>query len=656
MTDTIPPPPFRPPAAPRIENTEAPDTSGVLAFQIGIAAVVGLYFASEVLIPITLAVLLSFLLAPLVTGLRRVLPHAPAVLLAVALALGAVLGLGGLIGTQVAGLARDVPRYAATIQRKVETVQGFAEDRVLEVLRGARRQMERLHAGQAPTAPGDPAAEAPTDTDRAPVPVEIRDPTPSPLQVAERLIGPVLGPLATAAIVFVFTVFMLLQREDLRDRFIRLFGAADLHRTTAAMDEAGARLSRFFLAQFGVNAAFGCTVAAGLFLIGVPSPVLWGVLGAMFRYVPYLGTPLAAAAPLALAAAVDPGWSTVAWTAGLFAVVEGVTGNVLEPLLYGRSTGLSPFAVVAAATFWTWMWGPVGLFLSTPLTLCLVVMGRHVRRLGFLDVLLGDRPALTPAENFYQRMLAGDPDEVQDHAEALLQGCSLSAYYDDVVVEALRCAAGDLAHRALDAERFERVKQAVEGLVADLDRHDDRDPSADPAAARSPAPPAAEPGSRTAAAPVAEDGPPPAWRAEGAVLCVAGRGPLDGVVAAMLAQVLRKHGLGARAVPNAAASRGDLGGLDPAVVAMACVVLLDVGANPARLRHAVRRLRARLPGRPVLVGLWPAGDTAPDGERVRAEIGADRCAGSLRDAVRACLDQARRGAGAGATPAARGPG
>ena len=270
MDDTTVLLPLQPPTPPRNEQAEVPGISHVLAFQVGIAAVVGLYFASEVLIPITLAVLLT----PLVNGLRQVLPHAPAVLLAVALALGAVLALGGLIGTQLAGLAPDVPRYAATVQRKVEAVEGLAEGRVSDILDGMQRQVERLHAGQAPTAPGAPALEAPTGSDRIPVPVEVRDPTPSLLDVAERWLGPVLGPLATAVIVLLFTVFMLLQREDLRDRFIRLSGSRDLHRTTAAMDEAGARLSRFFLVQFGVNAAFGCVTAAGLFLIGVPSPVL----------------------------------------------------------------------------------------------------------------------------------------------------------------------------------------------------------------------------------------------------------------------------------------------------------------------------------------------------------------------------------------------
>ena len=251
--------------------------------------------------------------------------------------------------------------------------------------------------------------------------VEVRQPDQTAIELAQRIVTPVVEPLSTTAIVLIVSIFILLQREDLRDRMIRLFGASDLHRTTIAMNDAARRLSRYLLTQLAVNAAFGVIIATGLAFIGIPSPVMWGVLGALLRFVPYIGAPLSAVMPLALAAAVDPGWSMLLWTASLYLVVEPVMGQLVEPLVYGHSTGLSPFAVVLAATFWTWLWGPIGLILSTPLTLCLVVLGRHVARLEFLDVLLGDRPALTPVESFYQRMLAGDPDEVHDHAEVLLK-------------------------------------------------------------------------------------------------------------------------------------------------------------------------------------------------------------------------------------------
>ena len=277
-------------------------------------------------------------------------------------------------------------------------------------------------------------------------------------------------------ITFVVLIFILLQREDLRDRMIRLFGSSDLHRTTAAMDDAARRLSRFYLTQLALNAAFGVWTSAGLWIIGVPSPVLWGILTALLRFVPYVGSFIAALLPIGLAAAVDPGWSMMLWTAALFIVSEPFMGHVVEPLVYGKSTGLSPFSVVVSAIFWTWLWGPIGLLIATPLTLCLVVLGRHVERLEFFDVLLGDRPALSPAENFYQRMLAGDPDEALEHAEQLLKERSLSSYYDEVALKGLQLAANDAARDVLAPAQIERIKEAIKGLVHDLGSVPDAEP------------------------------------------------------------------------------------------------------------------------------------------------------------------------------------
>ena len=306
------------------------------------------------------------------------------------------------------------------------------------------------------------------------------------VQLLQRIVTPVVEPLSTTAIVFIVSIFILLQREDLRDRMIRLFGSSDLHRTTIAMNDAARRLSRYLLTQLVVNSAFGAIIATGLAFIGIPSPVIWGVLGALLRFVPYIGAPLSAVMPLALAAAVDPGWSRLLWTAALYLVVEPVMAQVVEPLLYGHSTGLSPFAVVLAATFWTWLWGPIGLILSTPLTLCLVVLGRHVARLEFLDVLLGDRPALTPVESFYQRILAGDPDEAHDQAEVLLKQRSLSSYYDDVALPGLRLAVIDAERGVLTLAHLERIKLSIQSLIEDLDDHEDRQPP--PARPRRPSP------------------------------------------------------------------------------------------------------------------------------------------------------------------------
>ncbi len=408
----------------QIPPVELPGLSGLMTLAVCVVVVAALYFAREVLIPITLAVLLSFLLAPLVQLLRRArLGRGPAVILAVLLALGVIGSLGGVIGSQMAQLASDLPRYATTIETKVATVRAFATGPAFAVLGGLGKRLEQVGSDT----PAAPAPGQPSSAEPPPLPVELHQPPATPFEVAERLLAPILSPLATAAIVFIVAIFILLQQEDLRDRLIRLLGADDLHRATGALDDAARRLSKYFLTTLALNTLFGFIIGIGLFFIGVPNPVLWGILAALFRFIPYVGSFLSAAIPLALAAAVEPGWTMLLSTLALFLITEPLMGQVVEPLVYGHSTGLSPVSVVVAAIFWGWLWGPIGLILSMPLTLCLVVLGRHVKRLEFIDVVLGDRPALTPIESFYQRMLAGDPDEAQDYAEILLRDRSLSS-------------------------------------------------------------------------------------------------------------------------------------------------------------------------------------------------------------------------------------
>lgn len=246
------------------------------------------------------------------------------------------------------------------------------------------------------------------------MPVEVHAPDPGPLRQLIDLVTRIVHPLATVGLIVIFVVFILLKREDLRNRLIRLAGSHDIQRTTAAIDDAAHRLSKLYLAQLGLNAAFGCCIAIGLWFIGLPNPILWCILAAILRFVPYIGGFISAAFPLVLAVAVDPGWTMLAWTAALFLIGEPLVGHVLEPLFFGRSTGLSPVAVVISAAFWTWLWGPIGLVLATPLTVCLVVLGRHVERLAFQDVMFGNTPALWPPETFYRRMPARAPIEAKD--------------------------------------------------------------------------------------------------------------------------------------------------------------------------------------------------------------------------------------------------
>ena len=633
------------PAPPR-PVAQAMKSGATQAVTLFVMVVAILYFGKEVLLPVTLALLLAFLLAPLAAVLRRArLGRIPSVLLSVVLALGVVLAIGGVIGAQVAELTTGLPRYAAAVEKKIETVQSYTVGRLSHFADSIGP-----HGGRSDQAPSAARAPPATTSQTAPSSATAQQPPSSPLATAERYLSPVLSPLATFGIVFVVAVFALLQREDLRDRLIRLVGSDDLHGTTVAMDDGARRLRKYFLTQLSINAAFGVVVGLGLLLIGVPNPVLWGILSALLRFVPYIGSLLSAVLPMSLAAGIEPGWSMVLWTLGLYIAVEGATGQIIEPMVYGHSTGLSPFSVVVAAIFWSWVWGPVGLILSTPLTLCLVVMGRHVKRLEFLDIMLGDRPALTPVESFYQRVLAGDADEALDHAEQLLKQRSLSTYYDEVALKGLQLAANDAQRGVLGHEQLDRVKGTVKVLVHGLADHDDRQPgpsTADDGAVARPDDERAIPRNPDvrSAAPAGEEA-PPAWRGASAVLCIAGSGPLDEAASAMLVQLLGKHGLGGRLVGYAEVSREGIETCDVEGTAMACVSYLDISGSPAHLRYLMRRLRQRLPpGTPILVGLWPSGDAALRDGETKSTIGSDYYTSSLSEAVNACTDAVHKAAG-----------
>src|SRR5712671_4057322 len=451
--------------------------TAILAFII----ITTLYFGRDIFVPVALAILLSFVLAPLVGSLQRILvPRGLAVVSVVILAFSLIFAMGSLLATQLTQLAGDLPRYQSTISEKIQSFRDTKAgrgtlERASDMLKDLSKELDKPKDAPSARASGSIAGtNAPAPL--TPVPVEVRQPDPGALESLRTLISPLVHPLATTGIIIIFVIFILLQREDLRNRLIRLAGSSDLQRTTAALDDAASRLSRLFLTQLILNGAFGVVIGIGLWFIGIPSAILWSILAAALRFVPYIGTVIAAAFPLALAVAVDPGWSMLLWTLALFLVVEPVVGHVIEPMVYGHSTGLSPVAVVASATFWTALWGPIGLVLATPLTVCLVVLGRHVERLEFLDVMFGDRPALTPPEIFYQRMLAGDPTEAAEKAEEFLKERSLSSYYDEVALKGLQLAQVDAERGTLDHERLTKVGDAVSEFINNLSDQDDRLP------------------------------------------------------------------------------------------------------------------------------------------------------------------------------------
>ena len=626
-----------------VSAAELPSLSGLLTLAIAVVVVAALYLARDLFVPITLAVLLSFVLAPFVRILRWAgLPRPPAALIAVLLALAVILAVGGVIGAQIASLAQDLPRYETTIRQKVKTAHAFTIGRIrIEELRtgGAvrsERARGRADAQQSPPAAALSAPNATTGDGGT------ASSASSPFGMLGSFLSPVLSPIATLGIVLVIALFILLQQDDLRDRFIRLVGARDLHRTTVALNEAVRRLSKYFLVQLALNSAFGVVVAIGLYFIGLPSPFLWGLVAGLCRFIPYVGALIAAVLPLVVAAAIDPGWSMAVWTLALFVVAEPLMGQVIEPIAYGHTTGLTPVSVVIATIFWTWLWGPIGLILATPLTLCLVVLARHVNRLEFIDVLLGDRPALSPTESFYQRMLAGDPDEVQDQAELLLRTRSLSAYYDDIALSGLKLAAEDALRGVLNTPQVLLIRDSVQELIDELEEYGDTQPALPNTVEKLLAPESAEQPDNPAQAPGGCSSQPvlhsPHGLNAGAILCVAGTGPLDDSAASMLAQLLSKHGLSARRVESDHSARAAIAALDPSGIAMVCISVIEPTGNVGRLRLLVRRLRRRLPKVPILLGFWLSDQPSVEYESLCATIGADDWAETLAAAVTRCLD------------------
>lgn len=562
------------------------------------AVVVGaLYVASEVLIPITLAALLTFILAPLVNLLRRLrIPRIPAIIATVLLAIGIIVGLGTVIGTQLADLFGQLPQYQTTVESKVAKLR----DSTIAPLSGAitRLQSHREQPHGSSAHNGDGSAGT-----AKPLPVIVQQPPPSPVQIGARVLGPILHPVGTAFIMIVVTIFALLYREDIRDRAISVFGSHDLSRTTSAMDDAAAGLSRYFLSQLAINSSFGVVVAVGAFFIGLPHPILWGVIGGVLRFVPYIGAWIAAALPTLVAVAIEPGWSAALLTFGLFAITEFLAGQLLEPLLYGHSTGLSPIAVVVAAIFWTWLWGPIGLIISTPITLCAVVLGRHIEQLSFIDILLGSRPALRPSESLYQRLLADNADEAEEQLEELAGEHSLLDYYDNVAIETLQLASSDFRAGKLSHSDAERFRSNFEELVDFAQELGQKDAKHQPASTES----ALVPGTQ--------------------LLSLPGRGPFDGLAAAMLSQLAEREGMATRIAE--AFSHQQLSALDLDNIDLICILSLDTRTLPANARLLIRRLKQRNRNARIVFGLVQKSAVAFQ-ERL-SRIGADDYAPSLRE-------------------------
>ncbi|UVC18343.1 AI-2E family transporter [Mesorhizobium onobrychidis] len=593
-----------------------------------VAAVAALYFGREVFLPIAIALLLTFALAPMVSGLKRVgLPRLPAVIASVLSAFTVLALFSFIVATQVSELAQNIPLYQSNILTKVRSLKetgigGGIIARLSGVIESVGQELDRQEASP-------PTADEP---EREPVPVEIiaRE---RPLQVLQNLIGPLISPLASAGLIIVVVIFMLLEREDLRDRFIRLVGYGDLHRTTEALQDAGKRVGRYLLMQLVVNILYAIPITAGLWVLGIPNALLWGLLALALRFVPYIGPIIGALLPLFLALAVAPGWSLVLWTAGLFVAMEMITGNVVEPWLYGSRTGLSPLAIIVAAIFWTWLWGPLGLVLSTPLTVCLVVLGRHVPQFEFLDVLFGNEPVLELHARLYQRLLAGDPEEATDHAEEILEEKYLFEFYDKVAIPALLLGEQDRVRGVMGDEQRRQVAASAQTLVANLDDSAREEAEEDDPAATEPA--TADEDKQAQAE--GEDDTELPDGTDISVLCAGGRGELDDAAAAMLAQVLEVQG--------ATVSKASFADMDPASIRRLKFDAVDtvvVGfLNRDSVKHArflVRRLKRAKSALRVGIVFWSdGGDDKETAVKLANDINADFVAHGMVEAVLGAL-------------------
>ena len=595
-----------------IPANNPPKTQRLITLATFCLLTVILYFGQDVLIPIALAALMSFLMAPLVGALeKRRVPRVIAVSLCVLVVFAALGGLGWIVGRQVVTLAQNLPKYQDEILRKARSLSSGGEG-ITDKIEKLGRQLEKATssgatqpattqsaAGAAAQKPGDNVRPQPQDppapdgTAENPIHAVVAPVQRSPVFSMFSYLGLVLGPMGTAGIVIVFMFFILLEREDLRDRIIRLVSQRQYTVTTTALDDALTRIFKFMKAQAIVNGTYGLTVAVGLWIIGLslgkgqsfPSVALWGLLAAVLRFIPYIGPWIAAAFPLLLSLAVYEGFSVFAAAVGMFIVIELLSNNLMEPWLYGHSTGLSTMAVLVSAVFWTWLWGPVGLLMSTPLTVCIAVIGKHLPQAQFLYVLLGDEPALPIHERVYQRLLSRDPDEATRVVEEFSADHSLLDAYDQILLPTLALAEQDRHSGAIDAERDSYVRTSLKELVEDaFDFHQ-----------------------RTKTSP--DDRPRPAPLEPTTIVVLPANDQADEIVGQMLTNVLEWHGFSAVNVSQNALAAEMLELVEKASADLVVVSALPPAAI-SHTRYILRRLRNRFPAQRTLAGIWLSEDPA----------------------------------------------
>lgn len=514
-----------------------------------------LYLGAGILVPLVLAILLAFALAPLVTWLNRRLhlPDPLAVIVAVVLALAALGSFAFVAGTQIVKLAQELPGYQETISAKVEGLQAqFGGSTFFEQINNTISDLSSQLSGNASDEPRRPGA---------PLPVTISNEI-GPIGILGSLLGSIIGPVATVAIVAVFLIFLLMGRGDLQERFIRLVSAGRYSKTNIAIADGSRRVGRYLLIQLAVNVTYGIIFGLGLWLIGVPSAVLWGLLIILFRYIPFVGALIIAVVPFMLAFAVDPGWSMLLMSVGLFLVLDLTTANVIEPRLYGSSTGVSAIAILLSAMFWATLWGPVGLILATPMTVCLVVIGRHLPQFQFLETLLGSEPVLSPAERLYQRMLKGDAEDAIDLSEDYVEEHGTDRYLNEVMMPMLSLANSELSDRPEALPQRRQLVQSFEAIVGEISEI--------------------------------------TWPEQSKILLIGGRTEIDACAATLLALRLADEDLPSRVMPPLAIRQEAIGRLDLEGVEVIALVFMGDDIR-AQTRYVSRRIGRMAPDIRLLV-------------------------------------------------------
>jgi predicted PurR-regulated permease PerM len=612
-----------------IRPSKSPVSSGLRNIAILVAVVAVLYLARELLIPLAFAVILSLILAPAIAWLEKMrLGHVTAALLAMVFAMAGTGAIGWLIFNDLVAVANQLPEYQQNIHKKLEAIRTpstGAVGRAAASVKSLGKELASPPAAVTPPAVIDRAGRriAPVAPSR-PLPVQVVEAPANELLYMRDMIQPFLGPLKVFGMVLIFSLFLMIGHNDLRDRLFRLVGVSQLNVMTQALNDATSRVSKYLLLQLLVNAAFGVLCGTGLFLIGVPYAVLWGAVAAILRIVPYVGAPVAASLPFMLSLAVFDDWLHPLLVFLMFSTIEIVTGNWVEPWLYGVHTGVSSLALILTTVFWTVLWGPAGLILSTPLTVCVVVLGRYVPQFAFLHILLGDEPALVEEAKFYQRLLAMDDQEARTVVDRYLNDHSLLQLCDSVIIPALTLAEHDRHQGALDPDREVFLFLSVREMLAELAERAVRAALADVEAA-------------------GETKPAPAC---GRIFCVPASDEADEVTAAMLALLLEHSGCMVLAfTPDPGLQQ--LAFVQPAADDVFCISALPPFAF-AHARTLSHQLRVRFPGIRIVVGVWGfAGDTERAMERFQAPR-PDRLVTSLADAIQAVLNPAtveRQGVG-----------